>query len=85
METYIVITTYNEVENLERLLEQIFELHPNFKVIIVDDNSPDGTGKVADAISCQDPRVLSVLSEAYARHLNVFVGILDEKVSIWSG
>ena len=60
METYIVIPTYNEVENLERLLEQIFELHPNFKVIIVDDNSPDGTGKVADAISCKDPGVFVI-------------------------
>ncbi len=60
METYIVIPTYNEVENLKSLVKQIFELHPNFKIIIVDDNSPDGTGKVADAISCKDPRVFVI-------------------------
>ena len=57
METYIVIPTYNEVGNLEGLLNQIFTLHSDFKIIIVDDNSPDGTGKVADAIAQKDRRV----------------------------
>ena len=51
MKVYIVLPTYNEAENLEKLLEQIFALHPEFNIIIVDDNSPDGTGKIADDLS----------------------------------
>ncbi|MEO0249468.1 MAG: polyprenol monophosphomannose synthase [candidate division WOR-3 bacterium] len=55
MKVYIVIPTYNEVGNLERLLAQIFTLHPGFNIIVVDDNSPDGTGKIADALSAIYP------------------------------
>jgi len=54
---FIVIPTYNEAENIEMLVERIFVNHPNFHIIVVDDNSPDGTGKIADAISARDPRV----------------------------
>jgi len=51
MNITIVIPTFNEAKNLERLVEQIFYLHPGFNIIVVDDNSPDGTGDIADALS----------------------------------
>jgi len=54
----IVIPTYNEAENLVKLVDQIFGLHPDFNIIIVDDNSPDGTGIIADSLSAKDSRVL---------------------------
>lgn len=40
----VVIPTYNEIENIERLLRNVFSLQREFDVLVVDDNSPDGTG-----------------------------------------
>ncbi len=48
MNVYIVIPTFNEAKNLENLVEKIFVFHPEFNIVVVDDNSPDGTGKIAD-------------------------------------
>jgi len=48
---YIIIPTYNEAENLPKLVEKIFLLPLNIEVLVVDDNSPDGTGKIADDLS----------------------------------
>ncbi|MBW1803351.1 MAG: polyprenol monophosphomannose synthase [Deltaproteobacteria bacterium] len=55
MAATIVIPTYNEADNIEKLVGQIFYLHPDFRIIIVDDNSPDGTGHIADRLSHQYP------------------------------
>ena len=41
--TAIIIPTYNEKENITSLIEAVFNLSPDFKVLIIDDNSPDGT------------------------------------------
>jgi dolichol-phosphate mannosyltransferase len=57
MKTLIIIPTYNEVENLPLLLKEIFFYAPQTDVLIVDDNSPDGTGALADEIRRQDARV----------------------------
>lgn len=57
MKTVIIIPTYNEYDNIRPLLEQIFTYAPASDILIVDDNSPDGTGKLADEISAQNPRV----------------------------
>jgi dolichol-phosphate mannosyltransferase len=51
MKSFVVIPTYNEAENLERLVEEIYAHHPDFHLIIVDDNSPDGTGEIAEGLS----------------------------------
>ena len=42
----VVIPTYNEIENIERLLQKLFSLQKAFDVLVVDDNSPDGTAAV---------------------------------------
>lgn len=57
MKTIIIIPTYNELDNLRPLLESIFSYAPETDILIVDDNSPDGTGKLADQIHDEDPRV----------------------------
>jgi dolichol-phosphate mannosyltransferase len=57
MNITIVIPTFNEAKNLEHLVEKIFSLHPAFHIIVVDDNSPDGTGAIADALSRRYPRL----------------------------
>ena len=48
--TLIVIPTFNEAENLERLVAALGASLPNADVLVVDDASPDGTGKLADAL-----------------------------------
>ena len=45
----VIVPTYNERENLPRLAEQLMR-HPNVRLLVVDDQSPDGTGDVADAL-----------------------------------
>ena len=52
----IIIPTYNESENLPLLLTAIFELQPEVHVLVVDDNSPDGTGDLADKLVADDAR-----------------------------
>jgi dolichol-phosphate mannosyltransferase len=49
--TYVVVPTYNEAENVEELTRQLLALPVPIRPIIVDDNSPDGTGTIADALS----------------------------------
>ncbi|MBN1221455.1 MAG: polyprenol monophosphomannose synthase [Anaerolineae bacterium] len=54
----VIIPTYNEKENITDLVEQILTLdHLQARVIVVDDNSPDGTGQIADGLAEQDERV----------------------------
>jgi len=55
--TLIIIPTYNERENLEAIIRAIhLEVH-FVHVLVVDDNSPDGTGEIADGLAADDPRV----------------------------
>ena len=46
--TYVVVPTYNEADNIDELLTQLLDLPVDVGVIVVDDNSPDGTGQLAD-------------------------------------
>ncbi|MBX6341582.1 MAG: polyprenol monophosphomannose synthase [Thermomicrobiaceae bacterium] len=56
-QTIVIIPTYNERDNLPRLLPAILERAPEVHILIVDDASPDGTGDVADAFAASDPRI----------------------------
>ncbi len=57
MKNYIVIPTYNESENIERLTRSIFEYSPESYVLIVDDNSPDGTSEIVINLKKKFPNV----------------------------
>lgn len=50
MKNLIIIPTYNEVENLELLVRKIREFDSDSSILIIEDNSPDGTGQVADRL-----------------------------------
>ncbi|MBU1148308.1 MAG: polyprenol monophosphomannose synthase [Candidatus Omnitrophica bacterium] len=57
VKTLIMIPTYNEKENIEGLINEIFKHVNEADILVVDDNSPDGTGLIADKIAKQDNRV----------------------------
>jgi len=59
----VIIPTYNEIENIKKLLHQIIEFLPEINILVVDDNSPDGTGKYVKELSQKDSRV-QLLSRA---------------------
>lgn len=46
MKSLVIIPTFNEIENIQRMLDTVMSLEPEFNVLIVDDGSPDGTAKV---------------------------------------
>lgn len=58
-----VLATYNEIENLPRLVDAILATVPEADVLIVDDNSPDGTGKWAQTASANDMRIHAIVRQ----------------------
>jgi dolichol-phosphate mannosyltransferase len=53
----VVIPTYNEAENIEGIVGRVRVAAPDAEILVADDNSPDGTGKLADALEATDDRV----------------------------
>jgi dolichol-phosphate mannosyltransferase len=56
----MVIPTYNESMNLAWIVGRLRQAQPGVDVMVVDDNSPDGTGKIADELAAEDPQVTVV-------------------------
>lgn len=57
MKTLIVVPTYNERENIALLVPAIFEATPDVEILVVDDNSPDGTGEVVRSLQGRFPHL----------------------------
>lgn len=53
----MVMPTYNEADNIASIVERVRAAQPGLDVLVVDDNSPDGTGRIADELAARDPRV----------------------------
>ncbi len=53
----VIVPTFNESENITRIVPLILAQDPQLEVLVVDDNSPDGTGRLADEMAATDPRV----------------------------
>ena len=53
----VIVPTYNERDNLPPLIERLLKLPVPVEVLVVDDNSPDGTGQLADEIAAKHPQV----------------------------
>jgi dolichol-phosphate mannosyltransferase len=54
----VSVATYNERDNISRLIDEIHRFVPQADVLVVDDNSPDGTGRVVDELAAKDPRIM---------------------------
>ena len=61
VETFVIVPTYNEADNLDDLITQLLALPVNLGVLVVDDNSPDGTGDLADAWTEKEPYRVHVI------------------------
>lgn len=57
MQTLVVIPTYNEKDNIYSIIESIFKECPNVHILVVDDQSPDGTGQIVSELSKSNPQV----------------------------
>jgi len=55
--TLVTVATYNEMENLPRLVEEISRFAPQVDILVIDDNSPDGTGQWCDRQQAQNPQL----------------------------
>ncbi len=78
----VCIPTYNEADNVEPITTAVLGVEPRVDVLVVDDNSPDGTGRIADGLAAKEPR-LRVLhrekKEGLGRaYLHAFQWALDE-------
>src|SRR4029078_8707680 len=68
MNVLVVVPTYNERENLPILAGGVL-VHPGFRMLVVDDGSPDGTGAVADALAAEHPGRVEVMHRTGKRGL----------------
>jgi dolichol-phosphate mannosyltransferase len=63
-ERLVIIPTYNEKENIERIIRKVFSLTPEFHILIIDDNSPDGTAAIVHSMTQEFPERLFILERA---------------------
>jgi len=56
-DSIVVIPTYNEKENIARLIGEVLEAVPTLDILVVDDNSPDGTAAIVTGLAANDPRI----------------------------
>lgn len=57
MKALVVIPTYNEAENIRRIVPEVLAQDPEIHVLVVDDNSPDGTGAIVDEMAADESRI----------------------------
>jgi len=63
-DSFVIVPTYNEADNLDDLISQLLALPVHIGVIVVDDNSPDGTGQLADKWAANHPERVLVVHRA---------------------
>ena len=60
-DSIVIIPTYNEKENIERIIRKVFSLQKSFEVLIIDDGSPDGTAQIVKTLQKEYPKSLHLL------------------------
>jgi len=63
-DSIVIIPTYNEKENIERIIRKVFSLAHSFHILIVDDNSPDGTRDIVENLQKEYPEKLHLMKRA---------------------
>ena len=53
MEKLVIIPTYNEKENIEKILQAVYDLKQDFHVLVIDDGSPDGTADIVRSLQAK--------------------------------
>jgi dolichol-phosphate mannosyltransferase len=64
VKTTVIVPTYNEAENLPALVAALLSLPLDLSILVVDDNSPDGTGRIADELAAKHPTRIAVTHRA---------------------
>ena len=77
MTATVVLPTYNESRNLESLVTQLMACDSVARAVIVDDDSPDGTGAIADALEAQ------YRDRVYALHRYSMEGTARRPATVW--
>jgi len=78
MSHWIVIPTYNERENILALVPQIFLVLPNAKLIVVDDNSPDGTAEAVRTLQSTQPNLYLHIRSAKMGLGSAYLGAIEK-------
>jgi dolichol-phosphate mannosyltransferase len=64
LKNIVIVPTYNEAENIERLVRKVFSLPTEFELLIIDDNSPDGTASIIKKLQTEFPGKLHLLERS---------------------
>ena len=59
-DSLVIIPTYNEKENIEKMIRKVHSLSKDFHILIVDDGSPDGTGEIVKKLQSEFPESLHI-------------------------
>ena len=70
-DSIIIIPTYNEIENIERIVRKVFSLPHDFHVLIIDDGSPDGTPVIVKQLQKEYPERLFMEERARSEERRV--------------
>jgi dolichol-phosphate mannosyltransferase len=57
MRNLVIVPTYNERDNIKELIQKILEFSPQIHILVIDDNSPDGTGKIVESLMSRIPNL----------------------------
>lgn len=60
-ERLVIIPTYNEKENIEKIIRKVLSLHPEFHILIIEDNSPDGTAAIVKQLMKEFPEQVFII------------------------
>lgn len=73
----IIIATYNEAENIESIIKKILEQNNYTNILIVDDNSPDGTGNIVEELSRKNNRIFLIRRKGKSGYGTAFIAGFD--------
>ena len=70
-DSIVIIPTYNEKENIEKIIRRVFSYEKDFNILVVDDNSPDGTSSIVKSLMNEFPERLFILERAEKQGLGL--------------